>query len=75
MDRLRQLISQAQRRYGSNNFAVLFFDIDDFKIVNDSLGHDTGDKLLVAMAERLKHNVRNIDIVATKYNHCPLRGG
>jgi len=42
-------------------FAVLFFDIDDFKDVNDSLGHATGDKLLIAVSERLKHNVRKID--------------
>jgi diguanylate cyclase (GGDEF)-like protein len=63
LDRLRQLIEQAKTTPGIK-FAVLFFDIDDFKVVNDSLGHATGDKLLVAMAERLKHNVRNIDLVA-----------
>jgi len=45
-------------------FAVLFFDIDNFKIINDSLGHATGDKLLVAIAERLRHNVRNRDLIA-----------
>jgi len=63
LDRLRQLMARAKEKPGSK-FAVLFFDIDDFKVVNDSLGHATGDKLLVAMAERLKHNVRNIDIVS-----------
>ncbi len=45
-------------------FAVLFFDVDDFKVVNDSLGHAIGDKFLIAIAERLKHNVRTIDLVA-----------
>jgi diguanylate cyclase (GGDEF)-like protein len=63
LDRLRHLIARTEKG-AESNFAVLFFDIDDFKVVNDSLGHDTGDKLLVAMAERLRHNVRNIDIVA-----------
>jgi diguanylate cyclase (GGDEF)-like protein len=63
LDRLSQLIARAKEKQGKK-FAVLFFDIDDFKVVNDSLGHAMGDKLLVAMAERLKHNVRNIDIVA-----------
>jgi diguanylate cyclase (GGDEF)-like protein len=63
LDSLRDLIMRAKERPGSK-FAVLFFDIDDFKVVNDSLGHAIGDKLLVAMAERLKHNVRNIDIVS-----------
>lgn len=63
MDSLSQLIVRAKEKPGSK-FAVLFFDIDDFKVVNDSLGHATGDTLLVAMAERLKHNLRNIDIVS-----------
>ena len=63
LDRLSQSIARSKQEKGFV-FAVLFFDIDDFKVVNDSLGHDMGDKLLIAMAERLKHNVRNIDIVA-----------
>jgi diguanylate cyclase (GGDEF)-like protein len=63
LDKLRRLIASVNEKPGSK-FAVLFFDIDDFKVVNDSLGHAIGDKLLVAMAERLRRNVRNIDIVA-----------
>jgi diguanylate cyclase (GGDEF)-like protein len=63
LDRLSRSIARSKQEKGFV-FAVLFFDIDDFKVVNDSLGHGTGDKLLIAMAERLKHNVRNIDIVA-----------
>lgn len=59
-------LSQTITRSKSNEvgFAVLFFDVDDFKVVNDSLGHAIGDKFLIAIAERLKHNVRTIDLVA-----------
>lgn len=63
LDRLGDSIAEAKQREGTE-FAVLFFDIDDFKIVNDSLGHIVGDKLLVAIADRLRHNVRKIDTVA-----------
>ena len=42
-----------RRRETSSRLAVLFADIDDFKVINDSLGHRAGDELLVAVAERL----------------------
>lgn len=45
-------------------FAVLFLDIDRFKVINDSLGHAIGDKLLISIAERLKECLRHNDIVA-----------
>ena len=62
LDGLSQLIALVKEK-PEHKFAVLFFDIDDFKIVNDSLGHAIGDKLLVAVAERLKHNIRTSDLV------------
>ena len=63
MDHLKQSLGRAR---GRNHlpFAVLFLDFDRFKLVNDSLGHMVGDQLLVAIAGRLKANVRPGDIVA-----------
>ena len=57
LERLCSALARTKREKGFE-FAVLFFDIDNFKDVNDSLGHGIGDKLLIAVAERLKHNVR-----------------
>jgi diguanylate cyclase (GGDEF)-like protein/PAS domain S-box-containing protein len=63
MDRLRHAFARAQRD-PSRPFALLFFDLDRFKNVNDSLGHLTGDKLLRAIAERVQRACRPSDTVA-----------
>ena len=61
LDRLSQLLNEAQRN--KEMVAVLFLDLDDFKKINDSLGHETGDKLLFEAAARLHHVVRSGDTV------------
>ena len=60
-------LHQALRRFKRNNalrFAVLYFDLDRFKFVNDSLGHSAGDSLLVSIARRLHSVIRPGDTVA-----------
>jgi diguanylate cyclase (GGDEF)-like protein len=54
---------EAARRH-QRRFAVLFIDLDRFKIINDSLGHDAGDILLVEIGNRLRQNLRSSDVVA-----------
>ncbi|MBT6207259.1 MAG: EAL domain-containing protein, partial [Francisellaceae bacterium] len=46
------------------NFALLFIDVDDFKDINDSLGHDVGDDFLIAISKRLKSCLRETDVIA-----------
>jgi diguanylate cyclase (GGDEF)-like protein/PAS domain S-box-containing protein len=61
-DRLKQALRRARRRRGE--VAVLFADLDNFKVVNDSLGHKTGDRLLVAVSKRIRTLLRPGDTVA-----------
>ncbi|WP_100639690.1 EAL and GGDEF domain-containing protein [Marinobacter salexigens] len=61
LDRLSQMIKDMERQ--KKKAAVVFLDIDDFKKVNDSLGHEVGDKLLVEAANRLSLTVRKSDQV------------
>jgi diguanylate cyclase (GGDEF)-like protein/PAS domain S-box-containing protein len=62
-DRLERAVARHVRNDGFD-FAVLFMDVNRFKVVNDSLGHLTGDQLLVAVARRLEANMRPGDTVA-----------
>ena len=62
VDRLSQLLARAQRT--GTAFAVLYMDVDRFKEVNDSYGHEFGDLLLQAVAKRLTKSVRQSDTVA-----------
>ncbi|WEJ61832.1 putative bifunctional diguanylate cyclase/phosphodiesterase [Thiomicrorhabdus lithotrophica] len=61
-DRLKQSISEAKRN--QHNLAVLFLDMDRFKIINDTIGHHAGDEILIQIAHRLKSILRESDIIS-----------
>ena len=63
LDRLQRAMT-VSRRHSDFKFAVLFIDIDEFKVFNDSLGHDAGDSLLIQIAQRVTASLRNVDTIS-----------
>ncbi|WP_159878279.1 putative bifunctional diguanylate cyclase/phosphodiesterase [Aquitalea denitrificans] len=61
-DRLRQCVARAAR--AQSRLAVVFIDLDNFKFINDNLGHAAGDQLLKIVAERIAGSIRKLDTVA-----------
>ena len=63
LDRLERTVARANR-HKDYKFAVLFIDIDRFKIVNDSLGHHAGDELIIQFSKRILHSLRLEDVIS-----------
>ena len=71
LDRLQHALTLS-KRHANYKFAVLLIDIDEFKIVNDSLGHPAGDELLIKIGQRLKEAVRRADTVSRPRGNGPV---
>ena len=63
LDRLQHTLTLS-KRHPNYKFAVLLIDVDEFRLVNDSMGHSAGDELLIQIAQRLRESVRRADMVS-----------
>ena len=63
IDRLSSSLER-RKRYPTHSFAILFLDLDRFKVINAGLGHIIGDQLLIMLAQRLKKHIRSSDTIA-----------
>lgn len=63
LDRLQHALVLA-KRHSNYKFAVLFLDVDEFKVLNDSLGHSAGDELLIGIGRRLTTSLRSMDMIS-----------
>ncbi len=64
LDRLQHALARSERHSTSDKLAVLFIDVDEFKVYNDSLGHAAGDELLIQIGQRLTSSLRGFDTIS-----------
>ena len=72
LDRLQRALVLS-KRHTDYKFAVLFIDIDEFKVFNDSLGHIVGDEVLIQIGKRLTASLREVDTIARPQQGQPVR--
>ena len=75
MDRLAYLFEKARNGKGDRTLALIYLDLDNFKLINDNLGHTIGDQLLAAIARRLENTVRSGDLSTSHERHIIARLG